>query len=65
MGAIELTESQSKWLTSISDGPSAMPIMPFSKLRALGLVEKAEGGSGRRGYTMAQLTSAGRSQLAG
>lgn len=65
MGAIALSETQTKWLNSLSGGAAALPIQPFSKLRDLGLVEKAEGSSGQRGYTMAQLTAAGRAQING
>lgn len=63
MGAITLSETQAKWLGKLSNGAAPLPIQPFSKLRDLGLVEKAEGSAGQRGYTMAQLTAAGRAQL--
>lgn len=63
MGA-NLTDNQRKWLQSLVDGQPSLPIRPFSSLRDLGFVVKADGQSGQRGYTNASITDAGRAALA-
>ena len=60
----ELTEKQKAALVALSDGPGAMPIIHFGKLRDAGLVKKAEGSSGARGYAYAELTVNGRAAIA-
>ena len=59
-----LSEKQKAALSALSTGPGLMPIIHFGVLRHIGLVEKAEGGSGQRGYSYAQLTDAGRQAVA-
>lgn len=64
MGNFALTDKQKAAMSALSTGPGLMPIIHFGRLRDLGLVEKAEGTAGQRGYSYAQLTSAGAQAIA-
>jgi hypothetical protein len=59
-----LTEKQKAALVALESGPGLMPIIHFGKLSAEGLVEKAEGAAGQRGYSRAQLTAKGEAAIA-
>lgn len=60
-----MSEKQKQALASVANGPGAMPIIHFSKLREAGYVVSSGDGSGQRGYVGAKITDAGRVALLG